>query len=440
MSPDDLICGDRLAPDTAETYSWRTEPRPDREYETRPEDRIAPEAEEWRRDKNRRHLLRRLGLLAALTILLIVGAGAWFHYQSYSAAQAALQNRENFVPNVRVEAVKPVDTPRALALPGTTQPFTQATIYARQSGYIAERRVDIGSRVRAGDLLVVIAAPEVDDQLAQARAQLVQMEAALRQAQSNETLAGVTNARTATLVKQGWQSRQQGDTDRLNYQAQIAAVGVASANIAAQKAQVARLEKEQGYERVVAPFDGVITARNIDIGSLVTADATSGTALFAMAETKVLRVQVYVPQDAAFGIKVGLSATLDVPELPGRHFTGRAARTADVLQAGTRTLLVEVDVDNPDGTLTGGLYGTVDFKVPRQRSMIVIPSEALIFNVEGLQVAIFDNGKARFHKVTIAQDDGARVGIATGLKALDRVILSPPVNLADGAPVREAKE
>ena len=166
-----------------------------------------------------------------------------------------------------------------------------------------------------------------------------------------------------------------------------------------------------------APFDGVITLRNIDIGSLVAADATSGTPLFAIAHDNVLRVQVYVPQDVALQLKTGMQATLDVPELPGRSFTGKVARTANSLDPNTRTLLVEADIDNPKRTLSPGLYGTVHFLIPRPSPVVIIPSSALIFDQHGLQVAAYTAGEARLKKVRIGEDDGAEIQIPTGLDA-----------------------
>jgi RND family efflux transporter MFP subunit len=386
-------------------------------------------------DRDRLRTIRRIGWGVAAILGLLIAFGAYEHYQAHDAAVSTLENREHAVPQVRVEPVKVTTSPRDLSLPGTMSAFESATLYARQSGYIAQRYVDIGSRVKTGDLLAVVAAPEIDDQLNQARAQLVQMQAALKQAQATRGLAAVTNKRTSTLVTEGWQSKQQGDTDRANLQAQTAGVSVAEANILAQKAQIARLEKEQSYERVTAPFDGVITQRSIDTGSLVTADSTSGSSLFAIARINVLRVQVYVPQDAALGVKEGVTADINVPEIPGRTFVGHVARTADALQAGTRTLLVEVDVDNPDGVLTAGVYCTVQFQVPRANPVIAIPAEALIFNKDGTQVAVYDDGKARIRKVALSEDDGDHVEIATGLNPTDKVIVSLPVDLTDGAPV-----
>ena len=253
-------------------------------------------------------------------------------------------------------------------------------------------------------------------------------------------LANVTNNRFTPLVKQGWETKQTGDQNFYNLAAQNAAVDVAKSNIQAQKAQIARLERLQSYERVVAPFDGVITLRNIDIGSLVAADATSGTPLFAIAHDNVLRVQVHVPQDVALQLKPGMEATLDVQELPGRKFTGKVARTANSLDPNTRTLLVEADIDNPDRTLSPGLYGTVHFMVPRPSPVIVVPSSALIFDQNGMQVATYSDGAAHLQKVDIGEDDGAQVQIAMGLQPGQDIIVSPPAGLADGAKVKPAPQ
>jgi RND family efflux transporter MFP subunit len=386
-------------------------------------------------ERDRARLLRKIGIGAGAALLILLGIGVGRHYAQHREAVAVMETRQQAVPKVRVEPVKLTTAPRDLSLPGTTSAFEAATIYARQSGYIAERRVDIGSKVKVGDVLAVIAAPEVKDQLAQAKAQLAQMQAALKQAQASRTLANATYKRTSELVTQGWASKQQGDQDRAGMDTQTAAVNVAEANIAAQQAQVARLEEANGYSQVVAPFDGVITQRSIDTGNLVTADSTSGTAMFSIAHTNVLRIQVFVPQDAALGLNQGVVADITVPEIPGRVFHGTVARMADTLQAGTRTMLVEVDIDNADGALTAGLYCTVKFEVPRANPVIQIPAEALIFNKDGTQVAVYDNGKARIRKVSLAEDDGDHVAIATGLKPDDKVIVSLPVDLTDGAPV-----
>ncbi len=380
-----------------------------------------------------------IGLLVFVGVAGAIGYGVYQRQDRNATAQRDLDARRNRVPEVRIEAVKAVTTPREFHLPATTQPFDAATIYARQSGYIDRRLVDIGSVVKAGDLLAVISAPEVDDQLNQARAQLVQMQASLEQNEATRALANVTNNRFTPLVQQGWETKQTGDQNKYNLAAQNAAVDVAKANIQAQKANIARLERAQSYERVIAPFDGVITVRNIDVGSLVAADATSGTPLFAIVRDKILRVQVHVPQEIALQLKPGMEATLDVPEIPGRSFSGKVARTANALDPATRTLLIEADIANPDRTLTSGLYGTVHFLIPRLQPVMIVPSSALIFDQNGMQIAIYSDGEAHLQKVGVGQDDGAQVQIVTGLKPGQEYIVTPPAGIADGAKVKPAK-
>ena len=298
-----------------------------------------------------KRLARLVGWSALVTVALLAAYGIQGQLKQSEAALETLQEATTLLPAVRTSLVETVTGPRRLDLPGTTSPFNSATIFARATGYIAKRNVDIGSRVKKGEVLVLIAAPDLDQQLAQARAQVSQLKAAIEQTQANAELAKATNRRTAKLVEQGWQTLQQGDVDRLTQKAQEAALDVAQENLKVQKAVVARLEALTSFERVTAPFDGAITARNVDVGDLVTADNSAGTPMFAMDYTDVLRIQVFVPQDAVFTLKDGYEAEVTVPELPGRVFKGKIARNASSLQPGTRTLLAEVDVENPKGEL-----------------------------------------------------------------------------------------
>lgn len=380
----------------------------------------------------RRRGPRLFGLGALILVAALVGYGAWGHAQRRMAALETLQQQENMVPHVRTAAVKVTDGPRTLDLPGNIQAFDSATVYARATGYIAKRNVDIGSKVHAGDVLAIIAAPDLDQQLTQARAQLAQLQAAVTQASANKELAKVTNNRTVQLVAQGWQTKQQGDTDRLTYDAQSAALKVAQANYEAQKAQVSRLEELTGFEKVVAPFDGVISQRQVDVGSLVTADVSSGTPLFSIVRSDVLRIQIYVPQDSVFGVKDGGSAEVRVPEMPGRVFHGTVARNAKALQPGTRTLLTEVDVDNADGTLMPGLYCTVRLSIQRPQAVITVPAQAVIFNKDGLSVAVDEDGMVRLRHLDVLADDGAEVEVRAGLNPNDQIILNPPIGATDG--------
>jgi RND family efflux transporter MFP subunit len=379
---------------------------------------------------------RRLGVAALLLLGGALAVGFWQHYSLHAQVMATAAQRQDFVPTLRAEPVRASGATMTLSWPGTTEAFEQANIFARASGYISRREVDIGSQVKAGDLLVEITAPELDHQIAQAEGTLAQMQAALQQARANRDLAQVTWNRDNPLVQKGWVTAQQGDTDRLGLQAQEAAVAVAEANIKAQTALLHVLQQQKIYQRVVAPFDGVITQRNVDVGSLVQADAATGTFLFTLMHSDVIRIQLYVPQAEAFGISPGVAAVVRVPEMPGREFPGTVTRIADALQPGTRTLLTEIDVRNPDHTLSPGSYCTVELQIPRKTPSLIIPSDAVMFNGKGLRVAVVENGVARFHNITVVRDFGTTVEVNGGVKDGDQVIVNPPVDLADGSKVK----
>jgi RND family efflux transporter MFP subunit len=379
---------------------------------------------------------QRLAAGASLLLCVALGIGFWQHYRLHAQVLATAEHRRDFIPSVRTAPVRASDSTMAVTWPGTTEAFEQANIYARASGYISRRAVDIGSRVKAGQLLVEITAPELEHQIAQAEGTLAQMQASLQQAQANRDLAQVTWDRDSKLVQQGWATQQQGDTDRLTLQARVAAVAVAEANITAQNAQLRVLHQQKIYQSVVAPFDGAITQRNIDVGSLVQADATSGTFLFTLMHSDVMRIQLYVPQDEAFGVAPGTAAVVRVPEMPGRDFPGTVTRIADALQPGTRTLLTEIDVPNPDHALSPGVYCTVELKIPRKTPSLIVPSEAIIFNRDGLSVAVVESGVARIRHVTVVRDFGTTVEVSAGVKEGDQVILNPPVDLNDGRKVQ----
>jgi RND family efflux transporter MFP subunit len=372
----------------------------------------------------------------ALLLLVALAIGFWRHYSLHAQVMAAAEQRQNAVPSVRVAPVRASGSTMSVTWPGTTEAFAQANIYARASGYISKRNVDIGSRVKAGALLVEITAPEVEHQIAQAEGTLAQLEAGLQQAKANRDLAQVTWDRDKPLVNEGWVTKQQGDTDRLGLEAREAAVAVAQANVVAQQAQLKVLNQQKDYQSVVAPFEGVITQRNIDVGSLVQADAASGTFLFTLMRSDVLRIQLYVPQDEALGVSPGVEAVVRVPEIPGRDFPGTVTRIADALQPGTRTLLTEIDVPNPDHALSPGLYCNVELKIPRKTPSLIVPSDAVVFNANGLTVAVVENGVARFHKITVSRDFGTTVEVTDGVKEGDEVILNPAVNLNDGQKVQ----
>jgi RND family efflux transporter MFP subunit len=388
----------------------------------------------------RRRTARVLGMAAVSGLAVLVGLGALFHAQRHEAAAAALAAQRDAVPVVRTAVLKPVKTAREIELPGSTQAFDAATLFARATGYIGARNVDIGSRVHKGDVLVVITAPDLDQQLAQARAELVQLQANVLQTQANAKVAYDKAWRSAQTAKDGWTARQQADVDRDTLAADNAAMTVAGANALAQRAQVGRLEQLTGFERVVAPFDGVITSRQVDVGSLVTANENSGTPMFSIAHTDVLRVQIYVPQEDYFAMTNGDDAEVAVPELPGRVFHGKLARNASALQPDTRTVLAEVDVENQDGALVPGVYTIVHLHEPRQYPVFSVPSQALLLDKNGPQAAVYDNGVVHLHRLDIAADDGATVEVRGGLHEGEQLILNPPIGVADGMRVTTTPE
>ena len=375
---------------------------------------------------------RLLGLGALLVLFGAVGYGGWRHYQLHTEVIATAEQTRDFVPAVLTAPVRASPATVSVFWPGSTLAFNLADIFARASGYIFTRNVDIGDRVKKGDVLVEITVPEIDDQIAQTEATLAQNQAALVQAQANRELANVTWGRDKPLVQQGWVTLQQGDTDRLTLAADQAAVGVAEANIKAQQAQVKVLSQPQIYQTVVAPFDGHITQRNVDVGTLVQADANTGTDMFTLMNDDVLRIQLYVPQDQAFGVAPGVEAVVRVPEMPGREFPGTVTRIADALQPGTRTLLTEIDVPNPDHALPAGVYCNVELKIPRKTPSLIVPAAAIVFNADGLSVMVVEDGVARVRRVTESRDFGTTVELSAGVKDGDQVILNPPVDLTDG--------
>jgi RND family efflux transporter MFP subunit len=321
-------------------------------------------------------------------------------------------------------------------LPATTLGFVDANIYGRASGYVLERYVDIGDHVKKGQLLAEITAPEVEDEVAQYLNSVQAAQATQHQNEAQRASTDVTSRRIAILANDGWATKEQGDTTWYSFQAQKNATMAAEHNAAAMEQQLKYYNQQKVYQQVVAPFDGVITQRNIDVGSLITADATGGTAMFAMTQSDVIRVWVYVPQDAAFGVKPGVEAVIRVPDMPNLTFHGKVTRIADALQPGTRTLLTEVDVTNPDNSLQPGVYCTVELKIPRQSPALIVPASAITFNQDGMQVAVVEDGVAHLHKIAITADYGTEAEVNAGVRNGDKVILQPPVNLADGSKVQ----
>lgn len=360
--------------------------------------------------------------LLGLGAILLLGYGIYTHTERGIAVRALADTRQNQIPEVSFMVVRRETKPVSLDLPGETAPFETAAIGARASGYIAERRVDIGTHVKAGDVLAVIHAPELDRQEARAKA-------ALEQARANLDLARVTARRSGGLVGGGAVSKQSFDTDRMTQQAQNAARAAADAALA-ESAQ------RRAYTIVTAPIDGVVTVRNVEVGDLVSADSVQSAPLFVVARTDRLRVRVHVPQEDAGTIQNGTPVSLTVPDHPGENFAGTVTRTGHALERDSRMLPVEIELDNRDGRLSAGVYGSIHFDLPRPAPILLIPTESLIYNADGLSVATVEDGnQLRLHKVTVGRDYGDRIEIQTGLPDGSRLILHPPSALTDGRQV-----
>ena len=309
-----------------------------------------------------------------------------------------------------------------IVLPGALQAYIDSPIYARTSGYLRKWYVDIGAHVQQGQLLAVIESPEVDQQLVQAQADLATAEA-------NARNAAIQGQRYRDLLSENAVSQQ--DTDNFVTQQLTGNTQVQSA-----KANVGHLQQLVDFERVYAPFSGVITARDIDNGQLINAGATSSQMLFEEAQTGTLRVYISVPQVDSLGARPGVHAQITLGEYPGRQFDGRIVRTTDSIDPTTRTLLVEVDVDNRKGELMPGAYGEVHMKLNTKVHSLLISTSAMIFNAKGLQAGVVRNGKAYLVPITVGQNDGRVAEVVTGLNVNDEVIQNPPDSLTDGEPVQ----
>jgi membrane fusion protein, multidrug efflux system len=345
---------------------------------------------------------------------------------------------EQAIPTVRLVQPEPGPTEQSLYLPGNVSAFNVGTLFARASGYVTAWHNDMGSHVKTGDVLVTISAPDLDQQLVQAQAQLVQLRAAVEQAKANADLGEVTNGRTTRLVAQGWSTLEQGDTDRLTAVSRNAALAVAKANVAAQEAAVSRLEELTSFEKIKAPFDGVVTARNVNIGDLLNAGGTTGRSLYQVADIHRMRIFVNVPQAFLGEIKPGVRATL---HLPGQKETFEAELTSssNAVEENSRTALIELQADNPDGKLWPGAFTEVQFHIPSEPGTLRIPSTALVFGANGMRVAAVGAGnKVALKPVILGRNLGNDVEIQSGLSLTDRLIDNPQESIEAGATVRIA--
>ena len=366
--------------------------------------------------------LRNAAIVAAL--LIVFGAVAGLVPRSLHRNALRAETRELAIQTVSVVSPAPGTNAAGLTLPAEAKALVEAPIYSRTSGYLKRYLVDIGSQVKAGDLLAEIDTPELNQELSQARAQLVQADAAL-------ALAKTTDSRWAELLKSSSVSEQEAAEKKADLE-------LKSATVEAARANVRRLEELQSFERVTAPFAGTITARGTDVGQLVASG--SGSELFRLAQTGTLRVYVRVPQAAAQGVALGQMAELTIPEMPGRVFPAKVVRTSGAMSADSRTLLVELEVDNSKGEILAGTYVQVRLTETKLDPTLTLPSNTLLFRSEGPQVGVIGaDGKVELRRIALGRDFGPSIEVLEGVGATDRVILNPPDSLVGGTTVRVAE-
>ncbi|MFB0489930.1 membrane fusion protein (multidrug efflux system) [Methylobacterium sp. OAE515] len=381
-----------------------------------------------------------------VVLLLGVAAGAAaLAYTGIADRAKGMQEVEAWterqaVPTVRVVQAQRGPRDQELSLPGTLNAYYTGSLYARASGYVTAWHKDIGARVRKDEVLADISAPDLDQQLAEARATLVQLQAAVQQAQANADLSDATNKRTARLVTQGWSSEERGDTDRFTAASRAAALSVAKANLVVQQAVVSRLEELTRFKQIKAPFDGVVTARAVDIGDLLTAGGTSGRPLFRVSDIHRMRVYVNVPQGFLAVMKPGLKASLHVPGQDAA-FSAAVTSTANAVAEDSRKGLVELQADNPDGALWPGAFVEVQFHVPSNPDTLRIPTTALLFTKNGTQVAeVQDDHRVALRTVKLGRNLGNDVEIQSGVTLAQRLIDNPQEFLSSGDVVQIAGE
>jgi RND family efflux transporter MFP subunit len=364
-----------------------------------------------------------LGLaIAAIAVVALLASGIWSRVKARTALSA--ETAQVALTAVSVVSPKPTVSAQEIILPGNVQPFITSPIYSRTNGYLKKWYFDIGAHVKQGQLLAVIDTPEVDQQLEQSLSNL-------NTAKANLALAEITKNRYQGLLTKNAVAQQDADNAVGTYNANKAIVDASQAN-------VKQLQALQSFERIYAPFDGVITARNTDIGDLINS-GSSGTAktdLFHISQPNKLRVYVNVPEEYSQGTKVGMTADLNLTEFPGRKFQGKLVRTADAINLTTRTLLIEIEVDNPTGTLLSGSYAEVHLKIPAQASTLLLPVNTLLFRSEGLRAGVVKDGKVVLTAVTPGHDFGNQIEVISGLKPDDQVIVNPPDSIVSGQQVQ----
>ena len=408
-----------------------------------------------RQDKPKRNLNRRLLItcIIALPILALLLIGYLPRRERLRALVIASEREKHSLPVVNTVRVRRAASTSELVLPGDVQAITDAPIYARADGYVRRRYVDIGDRVKEGQILAEIETPDLDQQVRQARASLLQARSALAQAEANlvqakstEHLAQLTVERWNVLVARGVLARQDGDQKQADYavavasrKAQEANVNAAQSNVSAAEASLARLVDLQGFEKITAPFSGLVTVRNFDVGALVASGGVSGRELFHMAQIEVVRIFVDVPQSNAPFIYKGLAARVTVQQLPSRTFAGKVTRTSESLDPNTRTLRTEVDVPNPASSLLPGMYAQVTLRSVSAEPPLLVPGDALVARANGIRVAVLgDDGVVHFQKVSVGRDYGTETEVLAGLQGGEQVIINPTDDVREGAQVKPA--
>ncbi len=371
---------------------------------------------------------KRLGLFAVVVLVLAAAAAAWGIFTRHRTdAELATWTTQQAVVTVNVAHPTHDDAPRKLALPGDVEAFYEASIYARVSGYLAGWSQDIGAHVHAGQVLATIDTPDLDEELAQAQADL-----ATSQAQS--TLADLTAKRWHALLASNSVSVQSSDEKEGDASARHAEVN-------AQKAHVDRLRALEGFKKLTAPFDGVVTARNTDVGALITGGSSAAIALFKVADMHEMRVYVRVPQAYASELRPGMQATLTEPQYPGRTFPASLATTSQSVAAESRTVLVELMAPNKEGKLWAGTFADVRFDVPGNEGVLLVPASALIFRAHGAQLATVDkDSRVVMKDVSISRNLGSEIEIESGIDAADRVVSTPLDTIEDGDKVNVAAD
>ncbi len=369
--------------------------------------------------------VRLAGVIALVVVVLVVIFG--LATRLFEARHLKTWTNEQTVPTVNVATPEQKGAGSPLQLPGRIEAYTQAPMYARTGGYLKSWKVDIGGKVKAGQLLAEIETPDLDQQLLQAKADLAS-------AQANESLAATTAKRWQAMLASDSVAKQEVDEKTGDYTAKRALANAAKAN-------VDRIEATKGYARIVAPFDGVVTARNTDVGALINEGSSGGgQPLFVVSDVSKLRVYVQVPQAFVPSIPAGATAQLTVPEYPGRTFTAKVDASAQAVSASSGSTLIQLSVDNADGKLMPGSFTNVQFKLDAHAGGLRVPASALIFNASGLHLAtVGSDNKVTFKTVTIQHDYGKTVEIGSGISANDRVIDSPPDGLVDGDQVKVAE-